>query len=88
MFGPLQILANKIAFPSHIDPYAKDLIRRLLTADRSRRLGNLRGGARDVMSHRWFTGVDWGTLERRAIGAPIIPHVASLGESCCPRKPN
>lgn len=75
-----KILANKIAFPSHIDPWAKDLIRRLLTADRSKRLGNLRGGAKDVMNHKWFTGVDWATLERREIGAPIIPHVAAHGE--------
>ncbi|KAJ9107495.1 hypothetical protein QFC21_000950 [Naganishia friedmannii] len=75
------IVANKVAFPSHVDPYAKDLIRRLLTADRSKRLGNLRGGARDVMSHRWFTGVDWAVLESKKIGAPIIPHVACRGDS-------
>lgn len=75
-----KILRNEIAFPSHIDPYAKDLIRGLLTADRSRRLGNLRGGAKDVMKHAWFAGVDWGSLERKEIGAPIVPRVASMGE--------
>jgi hypothetical protein len=74
-----KIIANKVAFPSHVDPYAKDLIRRLLTADRSKRLGNLRGGAKDVMAHRWFTGVDWNILESKKIGAPIIPHVANRG---------
>ena len=77
---PLQIIANRVAFPSHVDPFAKDLIRRLLTADRSKRLGNLRGGAKDVMAHRWFTGVDWDILASKKIGAPIIPHVASRGE--------
>lgn len=76
-----KILRNEIAFPSHIDPYAKDLIRGLLTADRSKRLGNLRGGAKDVMGHAWFAGVDWGSLERKEIGAPIVPRVASMGES-------
>ena len=75
-----KILRNEVAFPSHIDPYAKDLIRRLLTADRSKRLGNLRGGAEDVMDHAWFAGVDWGTLERKECGAPIVPRVASMGE--------
>jgi protein kinase A len=74
-----QIIANRVAFPSHVDPFAKDLIRRLLTADRSKRLGNLRGGAKDVMAHRWFTGVDWNILASKKIGAPIIPHVASRG---------
>lgn len=74
-----KILRGDIAFPSHIDPFAKDLIRGLLTADRSKRLGNLRGGAKDVMGHPWFAGVDWRSLERKEIGAPIVPRVASMG---------
>jgi protein kinase A len=76
-----KILRNEIAFPLHIDMYAKDLIRGLLTTDRTKRLGNLRGGAKDVMEHAWFQGVDWGSLERKEIGAPIVPRVANMGES-------
>lgn len=76
-----KILRGDIAFPSHVDPYAKDLIRGFLTADRSKRLGNLRGGAKDVMGHPWFAGVDWRSLERKEIGAPIVPRVASMGDS-------
>lgn len=75
-----KILRNEVAFPSHIDPYGKDLIRGLLTTDRSKRLGNLRGGAKDVMEHPWFAGVDWGSLERKEIGAPIVPRVSNMGE--------
>lgn len=37
-----KILAGRIYFPSHIDPAAKDLIKKLLTADRTKRLGNLK----------------------------------------------
>ncbi len=37
-----KILAGKIVFPSHFDDCAKDLIKKLLTDDRSKRLGNLR----------------------------------------------
>jgi protein kinase A len=76
-----KILRNEIAFPSHIDMYAKDLIRGLLTTDRTKRLGNLRGGAKDLMDHPWFQGVDWGSLERKEIGAPIVPRVANMGTS-------
>jgi protein kinase A len=76
-----KILRNEIAFPLHIDIYAKDLIRGLLTTDRTKRLGNLRGGAKDVMEHAWFQGVDWGSLERKEIGAPIVPRVANMGKS-------
>lgn len=74
-----KILTSRPAFPSVVDPYAKDLIRRLLTVDRSKRLGNLRGGAMDVMMHPWFGGVDWGALERKGIRAPIVPPVMSAG---------
>ena len=37
-----KILAGKIQFPSHFDANAKDLVKRLLTADRTKRLGNLK----------------------------------------------
>jgi hypothetical protein len=40
---------------------------RLLTADLSRRLGNLRNGALDIKTHSWFAGVDWGAVSRREI---------------------
>ena len=38
-----------------------------LHPDRSKRLGNLIGGAQDVLEHPWFRGVDWEALERREI---------------------
>jgi protein kinase A len=82
-----KILTTRPAFPSVVDPYAKDLIRRLLTVDRSKRLGNLRGGAMDVMMHPWFGGVDWGALERKGIRAPIVPPVMSAGAACSFRPP-
>merc|ERR1712028_293196 len=54
-FGIYQkILAGKIEFPRHFDVHAKDLIKKLLTADRSKRLGNLKAGAEDVKKHKWF----------------------------------
>ena len=34
---------------------SKDLIRRLICLEPSRRLGNLRDGAEDIKNHRWFT---------------------------------
>ena len=83
-----KILRNEVAFPSHIDPYGKDLIRGLLTTDRSKRLGNLRGGAKDVMEHPWFAGVDWESLERKEIGAPIVPRVANMGKHLSTRSQN
>lgn len=37
-----KILAGKIGYPPHFDANAKDLIKRLLTNDRTKRLGNLK----------------------------------------------
>ncbi|GBM92702.1 Protein kinase DC2 [Araneus ventricosus] len=37
-----KILAGKIDWPKHIDPIAKDLIKKLLVPDRAKRLGNMK----------------------------------------------
>ncbi|BGP58686.1 Cytochrome c oxidase subunit 1 [Rhodotorula sphaerocarpa] len=76
-----KILQGKFAVPAHIDPVAKDLIRRLLTADLTQRLGNLKNGARDVMNHPWFEGVDWAAVERKEIRAPIVPLTTVPGDA-------
>ncbi|KAL8283526.1 hypothetical protein RQP46_005629 [Phenoliferia psychrophenolica] len=76
-----KILTGKFAFPPHVDFVAKDLIRRLLTADLSKRLGNLKDGAEDIKNHRWFEGVDWDLVERKAIKAPIIPQTSTPGDT-------
>ncbi|KAI9094599.1 camp-dependent protein kinase 9 [Phlyctochytrium arcticum] len=76
-----KILAGKIQFPPHFDPYAKDLIKRLLTADRTKRLGNLKDGAEDIKRHRWFRGVDWRALQNRLVHAPIVPMISHPGDT-------
>jgi protein kinase X len=59
-FGIYQkILAGKLEFPKHFSVEAKDLIRKLLTADRTKRLGCLRGGAADIREHPWFGRLHW-----------------------------
>ena len=37
-----KILAGKIDWPRHMDPIAKDLVKKLLVQDRTKRLGNLK----------------------------------------------
>lgn len=75
------ILRNAVTFPLHVDIYAEDLIRGLLTAESTKRLGNQRCGADDVINHPWFSGVEWGSFKRKEIVAPIVPQVTSMGES-------
>ncbi|MCO5553556.1 hypothetical protein L7F22_007079 [Adiantum nelumboides] len=68
-----KILAGDLRFPAHVDADTKHLITSLLEPDVSKRMGNLAGGAEDMMNHRWFLGVDWSALEAKRIAAPIVP---------------
>lgn len=56
-----KIMHGQIAFPMHFSKQAVDLIRRLLHAKPTKRLGVLKGGARLVKDHLWFKGFDWYT---------------------------
>eukprot|EP01132_Coremiostelium_polycephalum_P004739 gene4739-5915_t len=76
-----KILAGRITFPSHFDLDAKDLVKRLLTADRTRRLGALKDGALDVKNHKWFSDIDWNKLRDRKIQAPFVPSIQHQGDS-------
>eukprot|EP00123_Amoebidium_parasiticum_P014526 comp22538_c0_seq1/m.34237 comp22538_c0_seq1/g.34237 ORF comp22538_c0_seq1/g.34237 comp22538_c0_seq1/m.34237 type:complete len:356 (-) comp22538_c0_seq1:350-1417(-) len=76
-----KILSGKVNFPPHFDPYAKDLVRRLLTGDRTKRFGNLKGGADDVKKHKWFKGIDWDVALARGLPPPIIPEVTHAGDT-------
>jgi serine/threonine protein kinase len=57
-----KIMHGQIAFPMHFSKQAVDLIRRLLHAKPTKRLGVLKGGARLVKDHLWFKGFDWYTF--------------------------
>ncbi|SAM04911.1 hypothetical protein [Absidia glauca] len=76
-----KILAGKVQFPAHFDPLAKDLLKRLLVGDRSKRLGNLKSGSEDVKRHKWFRGVDWIGLLDKSVRAPIIPPYRHPGDT-------
>lgn len=76
-----KILGGKIDWPRHMDPIAKDLVKKLLVPDRTKRLGNMKNGAEDVKRHRWFKHLDWSdvftkkltvSLERRLIRCDVV----------------
>ena len=48
-------------------------MRKLLTADRAKRLGNLKGGGDDVRKHKWFRGLDFTGLFNKTLTAPFVP---------------
>ncbi|XP_035873119.1 cAMP-dependent protein kinase catalytic subunit PRKX isoform X2 [Phyllostomus discolor] len=81
-FGIYQkILAGRIDFPRHLDFNVKDLIRKLLVVDRTKRLGNMKNGADDVKRHRWFRTLDWDAVPQRKLKPPIQPKVCGEGDT-------
>ncbi len=66
-----KILAGRVHFPSHFNKDAKDLVRKLLAQDRTKRLGNLKGGAQDVKDHPYFSDIDWEALLEKKVRPPI-----------------
>ena len=76
-----KILAGRVKFPTHFDPAAKDLCKRLLTGDLTKRYGNLKGGSIDIKKHKWFAGIDWDKLARCEVTAPFVPNVKGEGDA-------
>lgn len=72
-------------FPAEppIPHHAQHIIRSFCTVDRSRRLGNISGGATRVKQHPFFEGVNWDALLHRQIRPPIQPQVRYPGDAQC-----
>jgi serine/threonine protein kinase len=60
-----KIVKGTFTFPSYVSANAKDLISKLLSADLSKRLGNLAGGTQDIINHPFP-----GPSSRRASSKP------------------
>ncbi|CAM1502248.1 Fc.00g042320.m01.CDS01 [Cosmosporella sp. VM-42] len=80
-----QILEKPVVFPQDppISDDAKDIIRSFCTVDRSRRLGNISGGAARVKAHPFFKDVNWDDIFNRRRKGPIIPPIRYPGDAQC-----
>jgi len=78
-----QIVTKPISFPAEpaISSSAKDIIRQFCTVDRSKRLGNMAGGAARVKDHPFFRGVIWKDVYYRKYRGPIIPPLRHPGDA-------
>jgi len=74
-----KIVQGKVYFPASkgVSIEAKFLIRNLLTADLTKRFGNLKDGVDDIKFCDWFAGTRWSEINDRIIHAPYIPPLAS-----------
>ncbi|KAI9675801.1 MAG: serine/threonine protein kinase psk1 [Trizodia sp. TS-e1964] len=78
-----KILHQKLSLPYFLGPDAKDLMRRLLRKDPSKRLGSSNKDIPLIKNHRFFRKIDWEKLERRELEPPIKPLITdpSLAEN-------
>ncbi|XP_044729496.1 cAMP-dependent protein kinase catalytic subunit alpha-like [Chrysoperla carnea] len=70
-----KIISGRYKFPNHFSLDLKDLISHLLQNDLTRRYGNLKRGATDIKTHKWFKGFDWMLLLNRKILPPYTPQI-------------
>ena len=76
-----KILLGKLHFPAFFGPDVVDLLSRLITADLTRRLGNLSNGPADIRNHPWFQEVVWEKLLAKDIETPYEPPItAGVGD--------
>jgi serine/threonine protein kinase len=73
VFKKIVASQEHLNFEQGFPPDARFFICQLLNPSPGMRLGMLNAGAEDVRKHRWFGGVDWGTLAARGYRAPFVP---------------
>ena len=75
------VIACKPKFSSTFDPNAKDLVKRLLTTDLTKRFGNLKNGVSDIKNHKWFAAIDWVKLNKMELTPPYVPAIKGDGDT-------
>jgi len=79
-FGIYQkILSGVVEYPKHMDKLVITMIKKLLSADLTKRLGCLKNGVEDVKGSKWFSGakINWGQVAELAYPAPYIPPLSN-----------
>ena len=76
-----KILSGRIEFSKVFSSIVKDLIKKFLQENPSKRYGCGGKGIDAVKRHKWFRGVDWAMVLRREIPAPWVPEIKSIDDT-------
>nr|XP_023680504.1 RAC-beta serine/threonine-protein kinase isoform X1 [Paramormyrops kingsleyae] len=71
------ILMEEIRFPRNLSPEAKALLAGLLKKDPKQRLGGGTDDAKEVMTHRFFSSINWQDVLQKKLTPPFKPQVTS-----------
>ncbi|XP_059166222.1 spermatozoon-associated protein kinase-like isoform X3 [Physella acuta] len=69
------IVECNVNYPSHFKPQLSNLLSKLIQIDVTKRYGNLKEGAFDIINHLWYKDVDFRKIITKAYQAPWIPHL-------------
>jgi serine/threonine protein kinase len=64
------LVTNPVPLPYYLSDEAKSLLNGLFKIKPEDRLG-YKGGAADIKKHKFFSGINWNTLLKRKIKAPV-----------------
>jgi len=77
-----KILQGKVSYPGLMDAYSKDLVKKLLQADRTKRLGCMKGGVDEIKKHKFYKDIDFDQLRSRSYPqVPYLPTITHAGDS-------
>ena len=68
-----KIINTKPRYPDGFDSNCKSLVKHLLRRDLSKRYGNLKDGANDLKTHRFFSTINFEDLLQRKLQVPYKP---------------
>uniref|UniRef100_A0A8C1Z9A8 non-specific serine/threonine protein kinase n=1 Tax=Cyprinus carpio TaxID=7962 RepID=A0A8C1Z9A8_CYPCA len=71
------ILMEEIRFPRNLSPEAKALLAGLLKKDPKQRLGGGPEDAKEVMTHKFFSSMNWHDVLQKKLNPPFKPQVTS-----------
>eukprot|EP00908_Phaeocystis_cordata_P018608 Transcript_30074.p2 GENE.Transcript_30074~~Transcript_30074.p2 ORF type:complete len:395 (-),score=89.34 Transcript_30074:119-1303(-) len=67
------VLQGTVAYPDTLPPHAEDLVSQLMQKQLSKRIGNLKGGFRDIKDHPFCEGLDWEHPHRLRVDVEARP---------------
>ncbi|GBG31943.1 Protein kinase DC2 [Hondaea fermentalgiana] len=71
-----RILHGVVDYPTYMDPNATALIKKLLQADLTKRIGCLKNGVLDITRSKWFSATDFKAIFEGRVQASYVPTVA------------
>ena len=75
------IVNGRLVFGNSFGSDAKDLVKKLLERDTSKRLGNLKEGPEEIRNQRWFKSIQWDKLNSKSVRAPWVPAIKSATDT-------